>query len=236
MLSPYLFRCGAATSGNGECRHGESLKLPPTNVASFCKGKCAKTLRHKFVTGSVPVAQRHRPPAAVTRLTLLAAKLSTMTLLVAVAIAFFALFGDPVHAFISTATNLIQRNSLILSIKKHPFVVSGETLLSLEDDALKSPAQALIDAGNAWTSNWEDVTYACSDAAEEFRKVNGYEKIADELKDLSEIGGCTSVGPASSVPNLLELQLHFDALAKKTGSTEFKVISDAFGELAQEYS
>ena len=119
--------------------------------------------------------------------------------------------------------------------KTHPFILSGEILLSLQDAAFVSPAQALIQAGNAWASDWEEVTYACADAAEAFRNA-GYDRIADELHDISEIGGCTSVGPATSVPNLLELQVHFDQLAEETGRVEFKVISKAFGELVQEHS
>ena len=46
----------------------------------------------------------------------------------------------------------------------------------------------------------------------------------------------TSVGPASSIPNLIELQRQFDAMSEETGIKEYKVISDAVGELAQGHS
>lgn len=119
---------------------------------------------------------------------------------------------------------------------KHPFILSGDTLSSFNDDHLTPAAQALIQAGNAWTTDWEEVTYACADAADVLQNVEGYEKVASALHDLSEIGGCTSVGPPSSVPNLLELQLYFKEMAKDIGNEEFMTISDAFGDLADEYS
>lgn len=145
---------------------------------------------------------------------------------------------SPVHSFLSTIHSLAQNRGFPLSAEsKHPLILAGETLLSLNDETLVAAAQALMEAGNAWTSDWEQVTYACEDAAQAFRKLDsGFETIADELDDLSDIGGCTSVGPASSVPNLVELQRQFDNLAKETGSNEFKIISDAFGELAKECS
>jgi hypothetical protein len=161
-----------------------------------------------------------------------------MTFVHAVTLAVMALLTVPTHAFLSgmDAKPRVQKQSANLADSKHPFIASGEALLSLEDDALQTPAQALIQAGNAWTSDWEEVTFACADAAEAFEKVSGYEKVADDLQDLSLIGGCSSVGPPSSVPNLLDLQRHFKELAEKTGNEEFECISDAFGELAREYT
>lgn len=161
-----------------------------------------------------------------------------MTLVHAVTLAVVALVAIPTHAFLSgmDAKPRVQKQSANLAASKHPFIASGEALLSLEDDALQSPAQALIQAGNAWALDWEEVTFACSDAAEAFGKVTGYEKVAEDLQDLSLIGGCTSVGPPSSVPNLLDLQRHFKELAGETGNKEFEHVADAFGELAREFT
>ena len=107
----------------------------------------------------------------------------------AVALVTFTFCIPLVTAFLSRITACIQYRNFSLFSTKHPLVVSGETLLSLNDDALVSPAQALIQAGTAWTNDWQEVTYACADAAEAFRKLEGYETIADELQDLSEIEG-----------------------------------------------
>jgi hypothetical protein len=151
-------------------------------------------------------------------------------------IAFVIFLYYPVHAFVSTAHLNVEKRSIILSESKHPLIISGETLLELNDEALAPPAQALMKAGHAWSVDWEEVTYACADAADAFGKLENFQRIAQELRDVSSIRGCTSVGPASSVPNLIQLQSEFNILTIETGKKEFKVISDVFGELANEYS
>jgi hypothetical protein len=160
-----------------------------------------------------------------------------MTLLLAAVLAvLLTLFCTSSHAFLSPIHSNIHKNHWILSESKHPLVVSAEILSSLGDESLASPARALEEAGHAWTVDWEQVTFACLDAANAFREIQNFEAIADQLQDLSEIGGCTSVGPASSVPNLLQLQREFHVLAQETGMKEYKLVSDAIAELANEYT
>lgn len=140
------------------------------------------------------------------------------------------------HAFVYTMHLSTHRCHLMLSERKHPLVECSEILSSLNDKSLVPPARALMEAGHAWAVDWEQVTFACADAANSFEKMEHFENIAEQLHDLSDIGGCTSVGPASSVPNLVQLQHEFHVLANKTGVMEYKLVSDAFGQLADEYS
>lgn len=150
-----------------------------------------------------------------------------------------AIFCGHTHAFLSDIrySNFARRCWSLQAASKHAFCVAGEAMLMQDDDdaLLQSAANSLIEAGNAWATDWEQVTFACADAAEAL-SIEGFEQIADELRDISEIGGCSSVGPPSSVPNLEQLQRHFEEMATKSGKEEFLQVASAFGDLISEYS
>jgi len=108
-----------------------------------------------------------------------------------------------------------------------------------DKDAFQSAGEALLEAHNAWTQEWDDVTVALRNASEFVYKISAsrrhspvhtnvgelefelYERIAGELQDASNISGCMSIGPPASVPNfeavkscLLELaQLEQDGMS-----------------------
>ena len=143
----------------------------------------------------------------------------TMTLPFAAVLAvLLTLFCTYSHAFVSTIHSNTHRYHLMLSERKHPLVECSEILSSLNDESLAPPARALMEAGHAWTVDWEQVTFACADAANAFCKIDNFDKIAEQLQDLSDIGGCTSVGPASSVPNLVSIATRVSCTGKQDWS------------------
>ena len=80
--------------------------------------------------------------------------------------------------------------------------------------SFQSAGDALLQAHDSWTFDWTEVTMALADAATSFSKISDqfsesnsaasdlYQKISQELEDASNISGCSSIGPPSSVPNL----------------------------------
>lgn len=110
---------------------------------------------------------------------------------------------------------------------KNGLVVAGEVFLS--SSAIHHEAgQALIRAGQAWTTDWDDVTDAFADASRAFSR-QGYVVVAYELEDASTIEGCTSVGPPSSAPNLIAIKEQFETL----DTEEFREAARALSELIE---
>ena len=121
----------------------------------------------------------------------------------------------------------------------------------------------LVAAGESWDKDWNDVRDSCADAAEAFYDISNvfgsanidesiplgtlFEKIGRELEDISDISGCTSVGPPCSVPNLLAVEEHLIEISKilkmnsvaatdeHMMSTLFKEVAELFGEMAGRY-
>jgi len=81
---------------------------------------------------------------------------------------------------------------------------------------LKEAGLALEELGQYWTTSWEAVTYAAEDASMAFHALaraqpqqgntqlaSLYSRISNELTGISDIVGCTSVGPPTAVPHLV---------------------------------
>ena len=77
---------------------------------------------------------------------------------------------------------------------------------------LSDAADALTEIGEYWSESWEAVTYAAEEASVAFHSLSNlqqrtelaalYRGLASELRAISAIVGCTSIGPPSAVPNL----------------------------------
>jgi hypothetical protein len=91
---------------------------------------------------------------------------------------------------------------------------------------LKDAGDSLSEIGEYWTESWEAVTYAAEDASSVFlalAKLQGqtqpglarlYSGSANELREISSIVGCTSVGPPTAAPNLEGLSRNLQEAAK----------------------
>lgn len=121
----------------------------------------------------------------------------------------------------------------------------------------------LLAAGDAWESDWDAVRDSMEMAAKAFYDISNvfgsanidesmplallFEKIGEELEDISTIGGCCAVGPPSSASNLLNIEEHLTEVSKilKMNSvaatdehmmcTLFKEVAMLFGEMAGKY-
>ena len=121
----------------------------------------------------------------------------------------------------------------------------------------------LVNAGTAWTSDWDIVRDCMYSASQSFYSISNvfgsanideslelgtlFEQIGNELEDISNIGGCTSVGPPCSSPNLLAVEEYLVAISKilKKNSvaatdehmmcTLFYEVAGLFGEMASRY-
>ena len=121
----------------------------------------------------------------------------------------------------------------------------------------------LVNAGTAWTSDWDIVRDCMYSASQSFYSISNvfgsanideslelgtlFEQIGNELEDISNIGGCTSVGPPCSSPNLLAVEEYLVAISKilKKNSvaatdehmmcTLFYEVAGLFGEMAGRY-
>ena len=121
----------------------------------------------------------------------------------------------------------------------------------------------LVNAGSAWTTDWDmvrDSMYSASQSFYDISNVFGsanideslelgtlFEQIGSELEDISNIGGCTSVGPPCSSPNLLSVEECLVAISRilKLNSvaatdehmmcTLFYEVAGLFGEMAGRY-
>jgi hypothetical protein len=87
---------------------------------------------------------------------------------------------------------------------------------------------AMIDVGEAWTmANWEAVTYAAEEAAATLHALARYQVytntpvvlqsycsgMGNEFRQISNIAGCSSIGPLTAVPNLLALSKYLKEIA-----------------------
>jgi len=121
----------------------------------------------------------------------------------------------------------------------------------------------LVNAGNAWTSDWDVVRDCMYSAAKSFYDISNvfgsanideslelgtlFEQIGSELEDISNIGGCCSVGPPCSSPNLLAVEeclVSISKILKKNSvaatdehmmCTLFYEVAELFGEMAARY-
>lgn len=157
------------------------------------------------------------------------ASLSITKLLFQILIAFI------IHsaAFINNQAlhNQRSRRRLLCRTKLDDLKRAGDCITSISktvpnDDCsphFQSAGEALCLAHNGWKVDWVDVTNAFGDASNSFLKLSTttkgtragelYELIAQELQDASNIQGCTSIGPPSSVPNLEAISESLTALA-----------------------
>lgn len=122
----------------------------------------------------------------------------------------------------------------------------------------------LVDAGERWHDDWDgvrDFTYNASNAFARIANTFGsasidesmelamsFEKISEELLMISEISGCSSVGPPCSSPHLLTIEEELVAISKilrlnsvaatddHMMSTLFREVAELFGELASRYT
>jgi hypothetical protein len=121
----------------------------------------------------------------------------------------------------------------------------------------------LVDAGSQWESDWDAVRDSMSDAAKAFYDISDvfgsanideslelallFERIGKELEDISDISGCTSIGPPCSCSNLLSVEEHLTDISKilKKNSvaatdehmmcTLFKEVAELFRDMAERY-
>lgn len=121
----------------------------------------------------------------------------------------------------------------------------------------------LVHAGEYWSSDWSVVQESMLLASQSFYDISNvfgsanideslplgtlFENISHELKDISNISGCCSVGPPCSVPNLLAIQEHLigvSIILKKNSvaSTDehmmvtlFREVAELFGKMAGLY-
>lgn len=124
---------------------------------------------------------------------------------------------------------------------------AGEILVTeSENENLCMAGQALVQSATAWDNEWADVTMGFSEASACFYSLaeeeqescvkDLYTGVADELEDASTIQGCTSVGPPSSIPNLVEIQRLFLDLSSSEHKdlTFFRNAANAIGRLIDE--
>lgn len=91
---------------------------------------------------------------------------------------------------------------------------------------LSDAGTSIAEIGEYWSESWEAVTYAAEDAYAHFHSLSQlqgnnhpklatmYSAIACELKQISSIVGCTSIGPLTAVPNLVSLSETLNEVAK----------------------
>lgn len=121
----------------------------------------------------------------------------------------------------------------------------------------------LVSAGESWSTDWDAVRDSMSGASEAFCDISNvfgsanideslplgslFENIGRELADISEISGCSAVGPPCSAPNLLAVEEHLIDVSKilkknSVASTDehmmctlFREVAELFGEMAGRY-
>eukprot|EP00586_Coscinodiscus_wailesii_P015448 CAMPEP_0172516308 /NCGR_PEP_ID=MMETSP1066-20121228/275201_1 /TAXON_ID=671091 /ORGANISM="Coscinodiscus wailesii, Strain CCMP2513" /LENGTH=170 /DNA_ID=CAMNT_0013297733 /DNA_START=195 /DNA_END=708 /DNA_ORIENTATION=+ len=89
---------------------------------------------------------------------------------------------------------------------------------------LREAGENLMEVGQYWTESWEAVTYAAEDTSSIFQSLSRlqqspelaglYSGSSSELKAISGIVGCTSVGPPSAVANLERLSKYLEETAQ----------------------
>jgi hypothetical protein len=121
----------------------------------------------------------------------------------------------------------------------------------------------LVNAGVAWSSNWNTVRECMYSASKSFYDISDvfgsanideslelgtlFERIGRELEDISNISGCTSIGPMCSSSNLLSVEECLVAISKilkknSVASTDehmmctlFYEVAELFGEMGKRY-
>jgi hypothetical protein len=113
-------------------------------------------------------------------------------------------------------TFITTNPTALSSLKKagDSFASLSKSLDEPAASSFQSAGDALLQAHDSWTADWTEVTMALADAATSFSRISDqfsernivasdlYQKIAQELEDVSHISGCASSGPPSSAPNM----------------------------------
>jgi len=103
-------------------------------------------------------------------------------------------------------------------------IKAGTYFKDIDEDV----GNAMCRAGVAWSSNWSQVAEALDEASKAFWDVLSKKNIsptlqgicrsvAQELEDISTIEGCSSIGPASSVPNWIAIHGYLNEAAAAYG-------------------
>jgi len=121
---------------------------------------------------------------------------------------------------------------------------------------LSDAADALTEIGEYWSESWEAVTYAAEEASVAFHSLSNlqqrtelaalYKGVSSELRAISTIVGCTSIGPPSAAPNLAGLSHYLKEAGKlvekegkckdsKTFGKALRRASKSIHALAKEY-
>ena len=112
---------------------------------------------------------------------------------------------------------------------------------------LRDAGASLVRAGSHWSDSWDAVTLSLREASESISSAASafgggvgeeLEAAASEMEDASNIGGCTSIGPAAAAPNLIEIGLHFMSAADmmETGKGVWRMgVSMSMREAAMEF-
>ena len=133
--------------------------------------------------------------------------------------------------------------STITDEGKH-LIAAGNYFKGIDENVGK----ALCQAGIAWSSDWSQVAEALEEASRAFWDVLSKKNIsptlqsicrsvAQELEDISTIEGCSSIGPASSIPNWISIHRYLEeAAAAYKGATEEKdqTIYEILSQTSQE--
>lgn len=111
---------------------------------------------------------------------------------------------------------------------------------------LRDAAEALTEIGQYWTESWEAVTYAAEEASAAFHALSRLQKrtelaalysgSSNELRAISGIVGCTSVGPPSAVPNLKGLATYLEEAGRFVEKVGECQDSRAFGKALRKAS
>lgn len=99
-------------------------------------------------------------------------------------------------------------------------VAAGHCFKGIDENV----GHAMIKAGLAWTSDWSEVAEALEEASTAFWDVLSKKDIsptlqticrsvAQELEDISTIEGCSSIGPATSIPNWIAIHRYLEEAA-----------------------
>jgi hypothetical protein len=116
--------------------------------------------------------------------------------------------------------------------RRHPLTNIGAILQDKLDDHVGA---AFAQSGSAWLEkDWEGVTVALEEASlaisQHIRDTTSlsadailpWPLIAQELKDISTIEGCSSVGPPASIPNWLSIQAMLRSFAASDSQSSIK--------------
>ena len=111
-------------------------------------------------------------------------------------------------------------DDVVLSTEANHLVAAGNYFKGIDENV----GNALCQAGIAWSSDWSQVAEALEEASTAFWDVLSKKNIsptlqticrsvAQELEDISTIEGCSSIGPASSIPNWIAIHGYLEEAA-----------------------